>query len=371
MPHPARCRDAPPAFYLPACPPVSAGLFELRPPGLPADAHPLHDPLVDAVIGYAHRVGEHLWIIDLDGQCVSSSDAALDPGTAATLRARLRQRFAALLRAAPPLAVSPAQLRDAARFVPTHILTLAIRHGEHLPDCAGHPGVSRYAAALVHNGHAYRLDLAVRDHDATVLHVSFSRHAPVVMPIRVDPLPVTQLGRASALWDRDCLTLLGAVMYPRVAAPLSDTLELRFDTPPGPRVIVADALTLTLDERGRLSAFDFYTNPARWRETDTLSVVRPAAHGACFAGAFDPLGRASVPEPVAWHARDSRTLRLVWQDAVAWYAIAPGLSVAVSEGGALAQLNITGFPLPGAGEHDTSSDQGSWAAHFRQGRLSC
>ncbi len=170
-------RPATPApFYLPVCPPVCAGPFELRPPGLPADVQALHDPLVGAVVGYAHPTCYGVWILDLDGQCVSSLPVrALDRDTAIALRAQLRRRFAALQRTAPRVAVSPAQLRDDTRFVPAHILRLAIRYGVRSPDRAGHPGISRYAAPLVRQGLAYRLALAVRDHDDTVLHVSYQR----------------------------------------------------------------------------------------------------------------------------------------------------------------------------------------------------
>jgi hypothetical protein len=166
----------PTPFYLHVCPPVCAGPFELRPPGLPADAHALHDPHVDAFVGYAHRTCNSVRILDLDGRCVSLLAARpMDRDAANALRALLRRRFAALLRAAPRVAVSPAHLRDDSRFVPAHILRLAIRYGVRSPDRAGHRGVSRYAAPLVRQGLAYRLALAVRDHDDTVLHVSYQR----------------------------------------------------------------------------------------------------------------------------------------------------------------------------------------------------
>ncbi len=169
-------------------------------------------------------------------------------------------------------------------------------------------------------------------------------------PVTVHPLAFAHPARASVLWDRECFTLLGSVAYQHAAVRPGGAPEQPFDLPAATRVIVAGPLALTLDDLGRLTAFDFYTNPAGWRRAERLPVARPAIVTPRLAGAFDALGRLGAREPAAWHARATDTLRLVWRDASVWYAIAPGVSVAAADDGTLAQLDIAGFPLPVAAQ---------------------
>ncbi|WP_257993422.1 hypothetical protein [Cupriavidus pauculus] len=156
---------------------VSAGLFEIRPPYLPRDARPVLDEDLDCIIGYHRRFGLRSHLYDLNGDMFSVSEdlSSLPPpekrdplmvvgglwranvrgltgvgltGTGATMPAatlaQLRTRFA-------HLAQSSLLYRDAAltrmddpqRFVPVHILRLAMRHGETVSPPPGLPRASR------------------------------------------------------------------------------------------------------------------------------------------------------------------------------------------------------------------------------------
>ncbi|VWB83764.1 hypothetical protein [Burkholderia lata] len=189
--------------------PVSSALFEIRPSNLPIHAEPLFDSQLDAIIGYRTETGGVAYISDLDGTCISVTEKPLeapliDPidaifvvgavwrsgaramakiggyGTHAIIGrsalSGLRTRFAAsssrqLRFAAIPLA----HMQEPWRFVPVHILRLAIRHGKRMPDPKGHRGIFQYTAPMTHRGVHYQLEVVVRESDYTVLHFVYKR----------------------------------------------------------------------------------------------------------------------------------------------------------------------------------------------------
>ncbi|WP_241025936.1 hypothetical protein [Burkholderia sp. Tr-20390] len=189
--------------------PVSPAWFEIRPSNLPVHAEPLFDSRLDAIIGYRTETGGVACIYDLDGTCISVTEKPLeapliDPldaifvvgavwrsgaralarigahGTHAIIGrsalSGLRTRFAASSGKQLRLAAVPlAHMQEPWRFVPVHILRLAIRHGKRIPDPKGHRGIFQYTAPMTHRGVRYQLDVVVRESDYTVLHFVY-RH---------------------------------------------------------------------------------------------------------------------------------------------------------------------------------------------------
>lgn len=165
-------------------PDLSQGVFEVRAGAVPADAVPIVDEDVGAVIGFRASGRGITRIFDLDGTLVSIDEVGLqspafDPidlvtiggivavsvrkavqllGRAAATQAvgkgaagLLRQEALQSLRAAfrssitTPLRFSRtalAHIRNPDRHVPVHILRLAIRHGRRFPDPQNVPGLS-------------------------------------------------------------------------------------------------------------------------------------------------------------------------------------------------------------------------------------
>jgi hypothetical protein len=188
--------------------PGGAGLFDARPPGVPFDAKPIYDADLDSVIGYQREVAGVLRVYTLDGH-VSVSERPLeapliDPldtlfivgglwktglrgltewgmkGVGASLgRATLfglRTRYYALMERPLRFAAAPlAHMAEAGRYVPVHILRLAIRYGKRIPDPKGHAGVSQFAYPIMRNGAHYLLEVVVRESDYTVLHFAYKR----------------------------------------------------------------------------------------------------------------------------------------------------------------------------------------------------
>ncbi|SOY47618.1 conserved hypothetical protein [Cupriavidus taiwanensis] len=180
--------------------PVSPGWFELRCARVPRDARPVYDEDMDCVIGYYRRFASVASVYDLTGGVVTLDACADQDGRtrapllvagslwqprargvtrlgaegeglaapAATL-ARLRGRFIALAR--QPLHFTPAALADMCepeRFVPLHILRLAIRCGARLAAAAD---TAHFTAPITRRGVPTALELALRPRDHTVLCV--------------------------------------------------------------------------------------------------------------------------------------------------------------------------------------------------------
>jgi hypothetical protein len=184
--------------------PVSPGWFEMRSVRVPRDARPVYDEDMDCVIGYYRRFASVACTYDLTGgvvaldACPDEDGAGRTPllvaGTlwqprvrgvtrigaegeglaaSATTLARLRGRFIALSR--QPLHFTPAALADMCepdRFVPLHILRLAVRCGSRL-DAGGAAAAdaARFMAPIMRRGVPTALELTLRPRDHTVLGV--------------------------------------------------------------------------------------------------------------------------------------------------------------------------------------------------------
>lgn len=185
--------------------PVSPGWFEVRPVHVPRDARPVYDEDLDCVTGYHRTFGRTALTYDLLGSFVtidesreSSPNQAALPHLAigtlwqpqargmtragfhaegAALDARtcgkLRERFIRLSRL--PLHFSTEALADmqqAERFVPLHILRLAIRCGcREAPSGGDEAATVRYTAGITRKREPALLELAVRIADRVILRI--------------------------------------------------------------------------------------------------------------------------------------------------------------------------------------------------------
>ncbi len=189
--------------------PVSPGWFEIRPVRVPRDARPVYDEDLDCVTGYHRAFGGTALTYDLLGDFVAidasrevlARQAAVPylaigalwqpeargmtragfhaEGAALDARAcgRLRERFIRLSRVPLHFSVEAlADMQQAERFVPLHILRLAMRCG----CCeapAGHDNTTaRYTVGITRKREPALLELAVRLADRAVLRI---RHWPV------------------------------------------------------------------------------------------------------------------------------------------------------------------------------------------------
>jgi hypothetical protein len=195
-----------------------AAAFVVRPPGLPASAVPLYDDEERAVIGYRWESVRGVYrIYDLNGEMVGMTEDGLetpllDPidliflagglvralgrasaGVAAratvvggmralirtlgapliaTLRASLRQLVAGEIKFT---ATTAAHMAEKGRYVPVHILRLAIRHGTRVADTRGAAGAFQYTTQMFKNGVPYTLKVVLREADNTILHFHYFR----------------------------------------------------------------------------------------------------------------------------------------------------------------------------------------------------
>ncbi|WP_354685419.1 hypothetical protein [Cupriavidus necator] len=184
--------------------PVCAGWFELRPARVPRDARPVYDEDMDCIIGYHRSFAAVAASYDLAGDLAALAECGADDGATAapllvagtlwqprvrgmtrsgeegeglaapaTTLARLRERFIGLAR--QPLHFTLAALADMQepeRFVPLHILRLAIRCGTRL--AAGGTAATdavRFIAPITRRGAQAVLELTLRPSDHTVLRV--------------------------------------------------------------------------------------------------------------------------------------------------------------------------------------------------------
>ena len=193
-------------------PSPSKGIFELRSNNIPSDAVPVFDEDIGAVVGYRQERFGVFKTFDLNGDLVDIQELPLekpllDPidlitiggivavsvrkalqaggilfsaGTAGrkaiellsqstvqSLRAVLRRAATGTLKFT---ATTAARMGDKNRYVPVHILKMAIRYGRRVPDPQGVRGASMYRIPMLRNGRRFTLEVVIRDRDRTVLH---------------------------------------------------------------------------------------------------------------------------------------------------------------------------------------------------------
>jgi hypothetical protein len=179
----------------------------------------------------------------------------------------------------------------------------------------------------------------------------------------VCPTPAAILATAKSNWDEDGCTVSCRISYPlaqlpAVGTPLLDALDKQFDITPSSYVITANALSLLLDAKRRLVAFDFFTNPRQWTEC-TLDAVTGTLVTPYFEATFDGLGHASeTGEPELLYDPAAGVLCWLWGSAEAWCSIAPTLALGLAADGRLMQIRLDGLFVPatarGKQEHSVS-----------------
>ncbi|WP_395068851.1 hypothetical protein [Paraburkholderia silvatlantica] len=191
--------------------PKFAGLFDIRPPSVPFDAKPIYDADLDCIIGYQKEDAGVFRIYTLDGD-ISVSERPLetplfDPldvvfmvggiwrsglrgltewsvkGVGASLERTtlygLRARYFALMQQPLRFAAEPlAHMKEPGRFVPVHILRLAIKYGKRTPDPRGIPGLFMYKIAMTRLGgnqvgKKYILEILVNEKDYIIYHFQY------------------------------------------------------------------------------------------------------------------------------------------------------------------------------------------------------
>ncbi|CAG2137533.1 hypothetical protein [Cupriavidus numazuensis] len=198
-------RATQPAFAWAGRYPVSPGWFEIRPVRIPRDARPVYDEDFDCITGYHRHFGRTALTYDLLGGFVAIDEvgeaglqqagapylaigALWQPGAAGVTRAgfhaegaalgartgaSLRERVIELSRL--PLHFSMAALADmqqAERFVPLHILRLAMRCGCCEPSTDHEDtATARYTAGITRKRVPALLELVVRVADRTILRI--------------------------------------------------------------------------------------------------------------------------------------------------------------------------------------------------------
>ena len=193
-------------------PSSSKGIFELRPNNISSNAVPVFDEDIGAVVGYRQELDGVFKTFDLNGDLVDiqelplekpfldpidlisiggvvavsvrkalqaggiimSASAAgrkaielLSQSTLQTLRAVFRRAATGTLKFT---ATTAARMGDKNRFVPVHIIKMAIKYGKRVSDPQGIVGASMYKIPMLRNGRRYILEVVVRNRDRTILH---------------------------------------------------------------------------------------------------------------------------------------------------------------------------------------------------------
>ncbi|CAG9172067.1 hypothetical protein LMG23992_02110 [Cupriavidus laharis] len=185
--------------------PVSPGWFEVRPIRIPRDARPVYDEDLDCITGYNRTFGRTALTYDLlggfvaiDESCEARPQQPAAPCLAigalwqpeargmtragfqaegAALNARtcgiLRERFIRLSRLPLHFSVEAlADMQQAERFVPLHILRLAIRCGCcEAPAGDNEAATVRYTVGMTRKQVPALLELAVRLADRAILRI--------------------------------------------------------------------------------------------------------------------------------------------------------------------------------------------------------
>lgn len=197
--------------------------FAVTAPSLPHGARPIIDDQSGACVGFIHEGAKNVWhVFDVSGQCVGIEEAPLesplvDPydlillgssalkllrtgfnaasrlamgRTAVSATSKVASRILPLLRSRlQNLSVGRLQFTETTakhianpgRFVPVHILHLAIKYGRRMPDPQSVAGVFRYEVQMsrfVKRGATFirerkTLEVVVRESDWTILHFMY------------------------------------------------------------------------------------------------------------------------------------------------------------------------------------------------------
>jgi hypothetical protein len=188
-------------------------VFEIKPAKVPPGATPIFDEESKVVIGYRFESTTGLYrFYDLDGNQVGMEEKGLETplispidlilmfgtlfrvlgkgtismgtrlaavsGTrlttrvvggvvVASMRACIREISIKSLKFTSTTA---ARMATQGRYVPVHILRLAIKYGKRLPDSQGIKGAFQYTIPMLRNGKQYLLEVVVREKDWTILH---------------------------------------------------------------------------------------------------------------------------------------------------------------------------------------------------------
>lgn len=192
-------------------------VFDIRPPTIPAGAVPVFDDQLCAVIGYRHECTTGVYrLYSLEGKNVGMEEKGLEtslidpldliffaggifraigkgvvtgavrtaPKVAALTATRISARVLALsvlgamraafkglsIRSLKFTATTVARMATKGRYVPTHILHLAIKYGKRVADPQGVKGAFLYTTKMYRNGIEYTLEVLVRESDWTILH---------------------------------------------------------------------------------------------------------------------------------------------------------------------------------------------------------
>lgn len=197
--------------------------FAVAVPSLPHGARPIIDDQSGACVGFIHEGAKNVWhIFDVSGHCVGIEESPLEtplidpydliligPAVVKFMRAgfsvvarlatgraavsatsKITSRILPLLRSRlQGLSVKRLQFTETTakhmanpgRFVPVHILHLAIKYGKRIPDPQKVAGVFRYEIRMsrfVKRGRTFvreqkTLEVVVRESDWTILHFMY------------------------------------------------------------------------------------------------------------------------------------------------------------------------------------------------------
>ncbi|MEI7867089.1 MAG: hypothetical protein WCI11_04290 [Candidatus Methylumidiphilus sp.] len=192
-------------------------IFDLRPPEMPVGAVPVFDDELCAVVGYRHECTTGVYrLYDLEGKIIGMEEKGLEtplfdpldliffaggifrgigkgvvtgtvrtaPKVAALTATRLSARVLAIsvvgamrtafkglsVRSLKFTATTSLRMVTKGRYVPQHILHLAIKYGKRAADPQGIKGAFLYTTKMFRNGTEYTLEVVVRESDWTIFH---------------------------------------------------------------------------------------------------------------------------------------------------------------------------------------------------------
>ncbi len=188
--------------------------------------------------------------------------------------------------------------------------------------------------------------------------------------VRVEVIADQPLAEAEVAWcgesyNVSCLLTYSARMHSETPFPVRDALDRQFGIHEPVYSIVIDTITLSLDVECRLIELDMYTNARQWR---IESLPQPAAMpcAAVWHAAFDSTGRASEPiAPDEIYDPAAQVFSLSWGDADVWHVIASGVTLGLSQEGAVRQIRLSGLHVP-EDEYRGEAPSANWLAKVRQ-----